>query len=142
MAEILHEITVQASAEKIFDAITTQEGLKSWWTVDTMADPVKGGDARLGFYNRAVTFHMQYDELNQPKRLKWNCVEGPDEWAGTTIAFDLAAADDGGTQVKFQHAGWRETGGQYPSVNTTWGLLLASLKKFAESGTPGPMFLE
>ena len=35
MAEILHEITVQAAPDKIFEAITTEHGLKSWWTVDT-----------------------------------------------------------------------------------------------------------
>ena len=142
MAEILHEITVQAAPDKIFEAITTEHGLKSWWTVDTMADPVEGGDARMGFYNRAVTFHMKYDELSPAKRLQWNCVEGPEEWTGTTIAFDLAPAENGGTQIKFRHAGWNETGGQYPSVNTTWGLLLNSLKNYTESGAPAPMFLE
>ena len=86
---------------------------------------------------------MQYDELSPAKRLQWKCVEGPDEWTGTTIAFDLAPGENGGTQVKCRHTGWRQTDGQYPSVNTTWGLLMGSLKRYFGIRRPGlPMFLE
>ncbi len=42
MAEIVHELNIKAAPERIFAAITTQEGLSAWWTKDTEVQ-AKGG---------------------------------------------------------------------------------------------------
>ena len=43
MPDILHEVTIEALAEDVFKAITEKDGIASWWTVHTTADPQVGG---------------------------------------------------------------------------------------------------
>ena len=40
-------------------------------------------------------------------RVEWLCVDGPAEWIGTQISFDLSRQDDQ-TILIFGHRGWRE----------------------------------
>ncbi|MCI0693111.1 SRPBCC domain-containing protein [candidate division KSB1 bacterium] len=101
MADMVHQVTIAASPEKVFQALTTQEGLKSWWTSDTEAEPRVGNTALFGFDNRSVVFKMHVDELVPKKLVKWSCVDGPDEWKGTQLRFDLESDDEGGTIVRF-----------------------------------------
>jgi uncharacterized protein YndB with AHSA1/START domain len=48
MADLIHEITVNAPAEKVHAAITTQAGLRLWWTDDSVAEPRVGTVAKFG----------------------------------------------------------------------------------------------
>ena len=141
MTDILHEITIQAPAGKVFDAITTEAGLKGWWTADTRSSGKKGSTATFGFYNKSMVLEMRYDEVERAHHLRWSCVGGPGEWNGAAVAFDLEPAEQG-TKVRFRHSGWKSTDGIFPKVNTGWGGLMYSLKKYVESGKPAPMFGE
>ena len=63
MAELKHQIGIQAPPEKVYAAIATQAGLRSWWTADTKADERAGGKAEFGFNKHAVVFRMTIEEL-------------------------------------------------------------------------------
>jgi hypothetical protein len=39
MAAIVHELTIEAPAARVFDAIATQGGLRAWWTSDGWLGP-------------------------------------------------------------------------------------------------------
>ena len=52
MADLHHKIEIEASPEKVYEAITTAEGLRSWWTGDSVAEPRVGSIAEFGFFNR------------------------------------------------------------------------------------------
>jgi len=49
MAEIRHQIAIEAPPEKVYAALATQAGLRAWWTADTIADHKTGGKAEFGF---------------------------------------------------------------------------------------------
>lgn len=34
MAELHHQIVIKSTPEKVYAALTTQSGLRSWWTAD------------------------------------------------------------------------------------------------------------
>jgi uncharacterized protein YndB with AHSA1/START domain len=51
MADIKHQISIQAAPEKVYAALATQTGLRGWWTADTKADEKTGGNAEFGFEN-------------------------------------------------------------------------------------------
>ena len=36
--DLIHRIDIAAPAEKIYRAITTEEGIKAWWTTDVKMD--------------------------------------------------------------------------------------------------------
>ncbi len=39
MADILHQLTIKASPEDVYQAITLQEGLAKWWTQKGTPNP-------------------------------------------------------------------------------------------------------
>jgi uncharacterized protein YndB with AHSA1/START domain len=50
MVDILHRVGVKtASPEKVYDALTTVEGLAGWWTDDTKGNPEVGGVLEFRF---------------------------------------------------------------------------------------------
>ncbi|MHC4459406.1 MAG: SRPBCC family protein [Planctomycetota bacterium] len=141
MADILHNITIEASSEIVFEALTTSEGLKGWWSADSEAEPKVGSLAVFGFFNRTTVLRMRIDELAPPKRVKWTCEGDVDEWVGTELQFDLEPQEEGGTIINFRHGGWQTTEGIFAECNTTWGHLMFRLKAYAEGKNPGPLFV-
>jgi uncharacterized protein YndB with AHSA1/START domain len=138
MSDILHRITIAAPTERVFEAITTSEGLRRWWTADSTAEPRVGSVAVFGFGNRATVFRMRIEELIPGKRVAWICLGDNEEWQGTRLALDLTPTADGGTNLRFGHREWRSVDGGYATCNTTWGHLMHYLKAYAEGNASTP----
>jgi len=135
---MLHQIDIQASPAKVYDALTTADGLRSWWTDDCTAEPRVGSIAEFGFFARKVVFRMRIDELTPDRRIVWKCVAGPDEWPETRIVWELNE-QAGGTRVRFEQS-WPHIEGHFRPANTTWGALMFRLKDYVEGRSPGPHF--
>ena len=141
--QLLHEVTIQAEPRKIFDAISTQRGLASFWTTNCDAQPTVGSVARLGFPGAPVDLKMRIDVLDPDRRIGWTCLGDFPDWAGTTVSWELTPAQDGaGTTLLFGHVNWPEhvRAEAMASVNFTWGQVVARLKGYCETGTPQPYF--
>lgn len=139
MNDIMHWISIDAPPERVFEAVTTAEGLSEWWTADVEATPHEGSVSVFGFNNRAVVFRMRVDELASPRRVRWTCVGDFLEWEGTRIEFHVRENDDGGASLTFTHSGWASTEGFFRQCNTDWGRLMYYLKDYVEGRGGGPM---
>lgn len=157
MPNIRHELLIAAPAEKIYNAITTQEGLAAWWTPDTKAKPELDSVARFAFGSEYFK-EMKITELKPSTGVKWICVKGASEWLGTSISFELGAGDkesllkthpelgdqvrqlnsDKGTLLIFQHDDWKDYTSMFAECNYTWARFLRSLKLFCEIGKGQP----
>jgi len=138
MADLKHRIPINAPLERVYQAVTTAEGLSGWWTEDVEAEQREGETVQLGFYNRATVYRMRIDVLEPERRVLWTCETGQ-EWEGTKLRFELDPADDG-TILNFTHANWRATTPFFYECNSTWGELMYRLKAYAENNEPGPHF--
>ena len=141
MADILHQIPIAAAPKRVLVAITTQGGLRKWWTADCEAKPEVGAVDVFRFEDGAVEFRFQVDEQT-PSHVAWTCVEGPKvppEWVGTRVVFDLSP-DGTGTVLRFGHLGWRSVDGGYAQCNTVWGELMHRLRTQAEGKPTEPYF--
>ena len=139
MAEINHEIKIKASRERVFEALTTAGGLRSWVTARVEGDGGSGHAWRFEFSERP-TFGWEVTESTSPARVAWRCVEGPGDSVGTRVTFDLSAADKDRTLVEIAHEGWPGTHGNFRKCNTYWGVLLHHLRQYVETGIPRPAF--
>ena len=139
MPGLLHEISIQAPAAKVYEALTTSAGLQSWWTTDAVAEPRVGAVAEFGFFGRKVVFQMRIDELTPARRIVWQCIGGPDEWPQTRVIWELTE-QDGETRVCFDQTGWPNSEGHFRPANSTWGALIFRLKDYVEGKSPGPHF--
>jgi len=101
MPDIFHRVGIKAAPKKVFNALTTIDGLRHWWVSATTGDAQSGGLINFGFCEMKVT-------ATRPGRfVKWKCVSGPREWLGTEVTFRLQSKQ-GQTFVLFTHAGWKK----------------------------------
>jgi uncharacterized protein YndB with AHSA1/START domain len=158
MPHIRHELLIGATAEKVYGAITGQEGLSAWWTPDTNAKPERDSVARFAFGSEYFK-EMKITELKPSEQVKWICIAGADEWIGTTISFKLQPGDkegllnsrpelkdqlqqksniNNGTLLIFNHDDWKEYTPMMAECNYTWAQFLRSLKLLCETGKGRP----
>lgn len=137
MADILHRIGVeQSSPKQVYDALTTLDGLSGWWTETTSGDTAPGSVIEFRFGDLGG-FDMQVADLDPGRLVRWNVVDGPPEWVGTSIQWDLRQDGDY-TIVLFKHEGWREPVEFMHHCSTKWATFLLSLKQLLETGTGAP----
>jgi uncharacterized protein YndB with AHSA1/START domain len=137
MVDILHRIGIQTSSpEKVYDALTTVDGLAAWWTEGTTGSGDAGGILQFRF-PPVGGFDMEVLKTQPSERVIWRVVDGPEEWIGTTIDWDLHQSGDY-TIVLFKHEGWREPGEFMHHCSTKWGSFLMSLKALVETGEGAP----
>jgi uncharacterized protein YndB with AHSA1/START domain len=141
MAELKHQIPVNAAPDKVYAALTTKEGLRGWWTADSTADAKQGGKAEFGFDKRSAVFRMTIKTLEPAKRVVWSCHGDHPEWDGTTLTWTIAQKD-GTSTLRFAHSGWNSMSDFCEMCNSTWGELMYRLKAYVESGRPDPHWRE
>jgi uncharacterized protein YndB with AHSA1/START domain len=140
-ADIMHAVEIEASPEAVYEAVSTQKGLASFWTSDTDADPDVGSEARFGFPQSPVDQKMRVDALEPATRVVWTALGDFPHWEGTAVSWEMEPSD-GGTKFLFRHGGWSD---EYPdtdwaSVNWVWGQVVGRLKGYTETGGPQPFF--
>jgi uncharacterized protein YndB with AHSA1/START domain len=134
MVDILHQVGINAAPGKVYEALTTRDGLAGWWTSETTGD----ADGVIIFrFGELGGFDMKVLDLQPARRVLWEVVDGPAEWIGTTVEFDLRAEDQW-TILNFTHAGWSEPVDFMHHCSTKWATFLLSLKCLVETGAGRP----
>ena len=136
MVDILHRIGVTSSPDDVYAALTTVDGLAGWWTEDTEGDGDVGGVIRFRFGDLGG-FDMKVMDVQPAELVLWEVVDGPEEWIGTQVRFELKQEEDF-TIVLFSHAGWREPVEFMHHCSTKWATFLMSLKRLVETGAGEP----
>lgn len=140
MADILQRIGARAVTPKdAYRALTTLEGLSGWWTTDTTGNTAVGGVIKFVFETRGF-FDMKVLALEPEKRVLWQVVDGPPEWIGTTVLWEIKQ-DGEYTIILLKHQGWAEQVEFMHHCSTKWASFVMSLKSLLETGkgTPYPV---
>ncbi len=130
MPDILHRVGVAAEPLRVFEALTTVEGIRNWWAENTHGDAAEGGAFQFR-ENRLEVVHAD------PSLVTWHYSGPAEEWVGTEITFRLEWRD-GQTIVLFKHGGWREPVEFMHHCSTKWAVFLLSLKDYVERGEGRP----
>jgi uncharacterized protein YndB with AHSA1/START domain len=136
MVDILHRVGVKSSPADVYAALTTRDGLAAWWTAETTGDGEPGGVLQFRF-GTAGGFDMKVLETEPGKLVRWEVVDGPEEWIGTHVGFELKE-EDGLTIILFRHEGWKEPVEFMSHCSTRWATYLLSLKEYRETGAGRP----
>ena len=138
--DILHRVGIKSSSDEVYKALTTREGLAAWWTNNTQGESKVGGVLKFRFSvdgKEIGGFDMKILELQPARRVLWQVVDGPQEWIGTKIRFDLKQAGDHAI-VLFRHQDWKEPVEFMHHCSTKWAIYLMSLKLLVETGSGAP----
>jgi uncharacterized protein YndB with AHSA1/START domain len=141
VVDIIHRIGIKAPAAQVYNALTTLDGLAHWWTEEVSGDGRVGGKIEFRFRTKSGELLggmvMEVQELGENKAVRWRCIEGPQEWVGTEITFQLSE-QDGQTIVLFGHRNWREAVEATYHCSMKWATFLLSLREYVETGTGKP----
>lgn len=133
MTDILHRVGIKSTPHAVYEALTTIDGLAAWWTTTTQGKSAPGETIHFRFGDRGF-FDIKVVALDPNRRVSWQVVDGPKEWIGTRILFELKQ-EDAFTIVLFRHEGWPEAVEFMSHCTTKWGVFLLSLKALVETGT-------
>lgn len=137
------DIKLDAEIERVFTALTTGDGLRSWWGTDADVSEEVGGEIRLRW--SATSYIVFRIDRLEPGEVQWVCIDQhdenlpyPDEWIGTSPSFSLSS-ETAGTRLSFVHHGLKPRLECFTTCESGWDhFLLHSLKPLLESGTGSP----
>lgn len=136
MPDIIHRVGIAASADDVYKALTTNEGLARWWTPDTTGAGDVGSIIKFRFGGGGPDFEVI--ELETNTLVRWrHSGEMPGPWMGTEISFKLTRAETQ-TYVLFMHSNWKEPSDFMGHCSTKWAVFLLSLKNALETGAGNP----
>ena len=131
---------VDASPARVFEALSTTQGQRGFWTDDC---EVSAGHARFGFPQAPVDLFTEVS-IEPGKLVRMRVTAGFPFWAGSTWEWELGAAARAatGTGVLFRHYGFADG---YPEIDLahtaqTGALILDRLGGYLSSGSPQPFF--
>ena len=131
------QLTLSASADAVFDALTTTEGLSAWWTPVT-GNGLAGGELTFSFGPGAKAV-MRVDAAEAGVGVRWTnvaCVV--EDWVGTTLHFDIETLATGGTELRFRHAGLTPRLECFTDCQSGWDHFIPSLGAYIETGVGNP----
>ena len=139
MPSIVKELTIEASPERVFNALTQQDKMACWWTDDLSATPEVGSLSELRFSQGTLVIQFEVAELDKDKKVYWITRQGPPtgHWVGTSVTWQLTPIHNG-TQLVFNHDGFTQADRRYEITRTWWEHFLASLKSYLETGKGNP----
>ncbi|NNF32823.1 MAG: SRPBCC domain-containing protein [Saprospiraceae bacterium] len=136
MNAIYHDVFIKSEPSKIYDAISTSQGLNNWWTLKS------SGFSRVGeVYN--FYFTPEYDwygeVINADKDVSFyiKMTQADEDWIPTAFGFDFMKVQ-GGTRIQFWHKGWPECNHHFRRSSWCWAMLLNGLKNYVEKGIVVP----
>ena len=141
MAYIKHRVGIKASSEKVYEALSTTKGISNWWTKDTTGESEIGKTIIVRFRtldgDEVGSMHIEVQDLNPEKNIRWKFTDGPPEWIGTEVTFDLHQEGEYSI-VLFSHIDWAEEVEFKSHCSMKWAIFLLSLKQLVETGTGKP----
>ena len=122
MATLYHQVWVNAPTAKLYEAISTEKGIGSWW------DKPRAAELDIGPILERI----------QGKRVEWECISTHPKnspasaWTGTHIIFEITERENMAI-LDFRHSGWDENSEYFGFCNYHWGVALQKLKQWCES---------
>jgi uncharacterized protein YndB with AHSA1/START domain len=143
MSAIVEEITIAATPERVFNALTRQDEMVLWWSNEAHVEPEVGSVGEFRFKPPAGVLKFEVVELKAGEKVHWLSRQGPPHWTGTSVTWQLTSVQNG-TLLAFTHDGFAQVDKAYEQVRGNWEYFLNSLKSYLETGkgTPGiPVFV-
>ena len=134
---IFQSISIKALADDIFKAFTSKERLKGWWVKDLKRQ--RNNNVLVEFEFGATTVWMSMTVDRPSWVIRWECIEGPKEWVGSTLTFEIVPAGEEAV-LHLWHTGLKGSPDFYGRCNCTWGHYLYGLKLLVEPGIELTLF--
>lgn len=132
MADILHDFPINASPQRVFEAVATPQGLDTWWTLTSTGAPQLGNEYVLNFGPEYV-WRAKVTKCVRDEAFELQLTHADKDWTGSRVGFTLENKN-GNTLVHFSHLGWPEANAHYRQSTYCWAMYLRLMKRQLEAG--------
>ncbi len=142
MADILHDFPINVSAQRVFEAVATPQGLDTWWTLESSGAPQLGNEYVLNFGPEYI-WRAAVTKCVPREAFELQLTHADKDWINSRVGFMLEGKE-GNTLVHFYHRHWPEANAHYRQSTYCWAMYLRVLKRNLEAGefVPYAMRLE
>jgi uncharacterized protein YndB with AHSA1/START domain len=127
-----HRINIGADPQSVFEALSTAEGWRSWFTSEVKGEFTDGSEVVCHPEGRA-TIRLRVTSVQPGSAITFEALEGPFAAPGATTSILLQNADDGRTTVDLLHDTPRIPDADLAACNTYWGMLLGQLREYCQT---------
>jgi uncharacterized protein YndB with AHSA1/START domain len=106
MGDVLFTFDINAAPDVVRQALTTTEGIASFWTDKADIPEEVGETLKLGFPEAPRPFDLLLAQSDD-KVIIWRTVTFPPQWVGTDIRWELSGSD-GTSIVAFRHGSFAD----------------------------------
>ncbi len=138
MASIIREFPTSATVEEFYKAVSTQEGIESWWCKDCdIGEGGVGAKHELRFHkegnNLTIRFRVDIDEQ---QNVKWTVIESDNPaWEGTDVDWEFT-----GGEISLAHEGFDNLDDDMvKKIADGWDYFSASLQMHLNGNFGTPM---
>lgn len=136
MADILHDLPINVPPQRLFEALSTPEGLDRWWTKRAAGTPRAGAEFELGF-GPGFDWRARVTRCAPNSEFELEMTVADQDWLGTKVGFRLETVE-GATWLRFRHTGWPQPNEHYRVSCNCWALYLRILRRHLEHGESVP----
>ena len=136
MYDILHDLSIHASPQKIFEAISQAKHLNNWWTNECEGETVLDATYRL-YFTPEYDWKAKVSICEAPIRFELQMTASDADWDPTRFGFEIQEKVNS-TLVSFYHTNWQSTNHHYRRTSYSWAILLHGLKRYVEKGEVVP----
>jgi len=139
MSAITHDMNIKANSSTVYKALTTAEGLRSWFTSQVEGSGKPGTDWKLKFTDQP-SFDWQIISVEDKRNVTWKCLEGPGNSPGTEAEFKLKSNSDDQCILTISHRGWTKDDPKFERCIEIWRTLMDHLQRYCETGVASPAY--
>ncbi|WP_186328673.1 SRPBCC domain-containing protein [Bacillus sp. X1(2014)] len=149
MAKDFHmNYSFPVSVEKLYEVVSTGEGVRKWWTQFANIGSEIGSTAEFRFPKAGFYVRAEISALHPNKLVEWKVFDSmhPEasgfsnlrDWEGTIIRFEMEEVSEENSILKFSHIGLIEELECYRVCEKGWTSYLSSLQQLLVSGAGNP----
>lgn len=129
---IYHDLTINASLEMVFRAVSDPEHLVDWWPLTCSGNPSVGSSYNF-YFGPEFNWFGEVVKYSENEAFHIKMTDSDEDWNPTSFGFDISEENET-TKIRFWHIGWPECNAHYRRSSFCWALLLQGLKDYVEKG--------
>lgn len=137
MYTIYHDLNINSSKAKVFEAISTETGMNNWWTLKCNGQFKKGELINLNFTDK-FDWYAEITDFNSNEFIAFKITKATEDWMPTSFGFLLTEVHSNETTVEFYHKNWKEISKEFRVASFCWASLLSQMKQYIEQGIITP----
>ena len=138
MTDVLFTFDVDTASSEVHRALTTTEGITSFWTDTADVSSQVGQTTTLNFPDAPISFDLELTQSDE-KMITWRTQSFPPQWVGTSIRWEIKGGN-GTSTVAFRHGPFTDDE-EAGRVAYVWGQVMVQLKRYVETGVAAPVFV-